>query len=251
MSPDLIFDVGMNAGQDTEFYLAKGFRVVAIDANPDLCQQVATRNRNHILNGRLTILNVGIAKEPADLVFYVNKTSDDWSSFDKSYGQRGGKYEEISVKCRTFSDILAEVGETPYYLKIDIEGHDQVCLDALPGASDLPKFVSVEAGVADFTGQMSSLGYGRFKIISQAWHQWLPHARPAREGQFVDQQMTGHHSGPFGDETYGPWLTEGAFAEEWDNIQEKRYDGSLHQKLGCSKEIYDASWWDFHAALGV
>ncbi len=35
MNPDLIFDVGMNNGDDTDFDLAKGFRVVAIEANPD------------------------------------------------------------------------------------------------------------------------------------------------------------------------------------------------------------------------
>ena len=31
---DLIFDVGLHRGEDTEFYLKKGFRVVAFEANP-------------------------------------------------------------------------------------------------------------------------------------------------------------------------------------------------------------------------
>ena len=29
---DLIFDIGMHIGQDTEVYLKKGFRVVAVEA---------------------------------------------------------------------------------------------------------------------------------------------------------------------------------------------------------------------------
>ena len=33
---DLIIDVGMHDGTDTAFYLAKGFNVVAIEANPGL-----------------------------------------------------------------------------------------------------------------------------------------------------------------------------------------------------------------------
>ena len=33
---DLIYDVGMHKGEDTEFYLRKGFRVIAIEADPDL-----------------------------------------------------------------------------------------------------------------------------------------------------------------------------------------------------------------------
>jgi len=31
-----IFDVGLHKGEDTEYYLTRGFRVVAIEANPDL-----------------------------------------------------------------------------------------------------------------------------------------------------------------------------------------------------------------------
>ena len=34
---DLIFDLGMFDGSDTSFYLAKGFRVVALEARADLC----------------------------------------------------------------------------------------------------------------------------------------------------------------------------------------------------------------------
>ena len=33
---NLIFDIGMHIGQDTEFYLKKGFCVVAVEANPKL-----------------------------------------------------------------------------------------------------------------------------------------------------------------------------------------------------------------------
>jgi hypothetical protein len=33
---DLIFDLGMHNAADTKFYLDKGFRVVALEANPAL-----------------------------------------------------------------------------------------------------------------------------------------------------------------------------------------------------------------------
>ena len=33
---DLIYDLGVNRGEDCAFYLAKGFRVVGIEANPSL-----------------------------------------------------------------------------------------------------------------------------------------------------------------------------------------------------------------------
>jgi FkbM family methyltransferase len=250
MSPDLIFDVGMNEGQDSSFYLAKGFRVVAIDANPHLCGKVSIDRFEEISSGRLRVLNVGIAAEALELDFYVNHTSDDWSSFDPLYGQRGGHFETIKVRCRTLLEIIEECGEIPYYLKIDIEGHDQACLDALPKLEARPKFVSTEAGVVNFAEQLAPLGYGRFKIISQVWNPFLPHCKPAREGRFVDQPFTGRHSGPFGDETYGPWLTNAEFNEEHSRILNKTFSGSLHERLECPQEIFNNSWWDFHAALG-
>lgn len=35
---DLIFDVVLHVGEDAGFYLRKGFRVIALEANPDLCK---------------------------------------------------------------------------------------------------------------------------------------------------------------------------------------------------------------------
>jgi len=42
-TPDLIFDVGMNNGDDAGFYLECGFKVVAVEANEAFCGQVAAR----------------------------------------------------------------------------------------------------------------------------------------------------------------------------------------------------------------
>ena len=32
---DLIYDVGMHHGQDTDYYLKRGYRVIGFEANPD------------------------------------------------------------------------------------------------------------------------------------------------------------------------------------------------------------------------
>ncbi len=46
---DLIFDLGMHTALDTKFYLDKGFRVVAVEANPRMVEsareQVRKRDR--------------------------------------------------------------------------------------------------------------------------------------------------------------------------------------------------------------
>ena len=78
MIQNLIFDVGMNTGEDTEFYLKKGFRVVAIKANPLLVKAARKKFFFTVLLGRLTMLNVGVGPEKGDFPFYINETHKEW-----------------------------------------------------------------------------------------------------------------------------------------------------------------------------
>src|ERR1700743_1766791 len=90
--PNLIFDLGMNDGADTLFYLKKGFNVVAVEANPALVDRASERLSRFISAGTLRVLNCGIsdiASNPLD--FYVNHTRSEWSSFIKDVGARGNK----------------------------------------------------------------------------------------------------------------------------------------------------------------
>ena len=50
---DLIIDIGTNNGDDTAYYLEKGFNVVAVEANPSLCATLASRFAAEIRDGRL------------------------------------------------------------------------------------------------------------------------------------------------------------------------------------------------------
>jgi len=54
---DLIFDVGMHNGEDTEFYLSRGFRVVGVEANPDLVRGLEKKFAAEIADGRVTIVD--------------------------------------------------------------------------------------------------------------------------------------------------------------------------------------------------
>ena len=71
---EIIYDFGMNEGSDTDYYLAKGFKVVAVEANSMLCSQAERRFAQQIADGRLVLLNVALAradvKEP--VVFYLH-----------------------------------------------------------------------------------------------------------------------------------------------------------------------------------
>jgi len=46
--PKLIYDVGMHNGDDTAYYLWRGFRVVAIEPNPELVATAANRRSGSV-----------------------------------------------------------------------------------------------------------------------------------------------------------------------------------------------------------
>ena len=57
---DLIYDIGMHKGEDAEFYLLKGFRVVAIEADPDLVESCKDRLEKFITTEQLEIIEGAI-----------------------------------------------------------------------------------------------------------------------------------------------------------------------------------------------
>jgi FkbM family methyltransferase len=194
MERNLIYDVGIHRGFDSTHYLALGYRVIAIDADPRMIRHCSERFASEIESGMLTLLNVGIAEQPGVLPFYSSE-HDDWNSFDPSIaGRNGTPFEVLNVECVPFSQILCAYG-VPYYLKIDIEGCDLYCIKAL-SATDLPTYVSCEMSTTDALSHLRALGYSRFKLIDQRTHFTLS-------------------SGPFGEQTAGPWRTIDDVYYEW------------------------------------
>ena len=72
MIEDLIYDVGMHRGKDTEFFLGKGFRVVAIEANLGFVEMVRHRLSGDVDSGRLTILGVAISDRAGLADFWID-----------------------------------------------------------------------------------------------------------------------------------------------------------------------------------
>ena len=70
---DLIYDVGLHHGDDTAYYLHKGYRVVAVDADPMMVEGCNRRFADEIRCGKLMILNLGIASTRGNLRFWVHK----------------------------------------------------------------------------------------------------------------------------------------------------------------------------------
>jgi len=232
-----IYDLGFHIGQDTLFYLKKGFRVVAIEANPVLFQKGLAKYGSEIENGQLTLLNIGIGREAGEFDFYINHTHSEWSSFIEEIGAREGTYSSVKVPCKKLEEVVEEYGE-PYYLKIDIEGHDFIALQSVKRIKNYPKYISVENGQKPLLDEMVALGYDSFKFINQAEveKQILPH--PALEGHYVEHSFEFGASGTFGEETPGEWLSYEAVLEKitayWGRPDR---DANIH------------GWFDLHGRL--
>ena len=273
MIPDLIYDVGLHNGTDTAYYLHKGFRVVAIDANPVLVAAAQERFRQEITNGRLTVLNIGIAEQEGTLSFWVNEANDLQSSFNEERAKRYGPCHEIPVRCVPFSSVLAEHG-VPYFMKVDIEGYDCFCVSSL-NPNDLPKHISVEAdGDCDVVGELKKLGYTKFKLVNQhTFTDSMPITQdelgrrflrklsvkiplikralsvPAIAARLARTDFDGFReqsayrfgpgsSGPFGEDTFGTWRSAGEVSTRLREIQ---------RKLAASEIPSGSYWCDVHA----
>lgn len=251
---NVVFDVGMNNGDDSAYYLSRGYRVVAIEANPALVKRARARFRKDVASGRIVIEWVGIIDRPGQVPFWINDERDVFSSFDlERAGRNGMPCHAVDVECVTFDTLLKKHG-VPHYLKIDAEGAEQHCLECLH-PTDLPEYVSVEAEKLEYLLSLWKLGYRQFKIVDQMRHnsrfpsfsnENVLSRTLARTCWYVDRiknrfgkvPFARGCSGPFGDQTSGNWESVEQVAYNW-----------LHRYFNYGKRgtLNRFSWYDFHA----
>ena len=247
MNSNLIFDVGMNTGDDTHYYLKLGYKVIAVEANPLLTSQATKTFSEFIKKGQLVIINNGIAKEHGVFDFWINNSNSEWSSFDYTLATKNNTpVSKIEIETITLSDLFIKYG-TPYYLKIDIEGYDEFCLEQIDSANR-PLYVSCEANTANLLDVLKVKGYTKFKMINQA-SGFSPFTRfseglyfPSLLRKIAWRLKTKVSSSKFGD--------SGPFAEStkgsWKTFEQIKKDFNFYYR-GDDKPINKLSWYDFHA----
>jgi FkbM family methyltransferase len=226
-NPPLIYDVGAHKGEDTAFYLRKGFRVVAIEANPEFCEVIKQKFATHFSEGALTVVNIAIADKSGSLNFYIDESISIWGTVNAEFVERNrelgaGKVKTLTVSSARLSDVIAQYG-VPYYCKIDIEGNDVQALKSLD-TEHSPKFISIEAEKSSWENLINEfrlledLGYRKYKIIDQSLVSFQRPPLPALEGDYVDLIFENDTSGLFGDELPGTWLSALEAIETYKNI---------------------------------
>jgi FkbM family methyltransferase len=260
---DLIYDVGAHRGEDSEFYLKLGYRVVAVEANPELANHLRNRFAQQIEQGRYALVEKAVAAEPGTITFFVNKEKSDWGTVDPRWAERnrhlGADSVEIAVEAMPFDAILREHG-VPHYMKIDVEGVDMLCVKALASFENGPDFLSLESEKRSWSGllaefdEMTRLGYTRFKVVDQRKHR--PGQFAAVDGSLVEHRFVYGATGPFGQAASGPWLSRKEaiakyrrvfmlYALVGDEAPLKRFIARIPLLRRALRQV---SWYDTHAA---
>jgi FkbM family methyltransferase len=224
--PCLVFDVGLHHGQDTDFYLKKGFRVVAFEADPSNAAFCRERFADAIASGRLTIIEGAITEDATRLgietvKFFRNEDHSLWGSTNEDWAARnkvlGTTNETIAVAAVDFEKCLEEYG-VPHYLKADIVGSETICLRALLKFENKPDYISIRSeklvfGKLEYEFDLlEQLGYDRFKAVKQDFEK----VRSDLGGELYEWEEGA--SGPFGKETTGSWKSRGDTVRDYKNI---------------------------------
>lgn len=196
---DLIFDLGLHKGYDAEFYLEKGFRVVGLEAVPDLSAQAGGFLAR--FGDKLSIVQKALSDAPGETVdFFTVPGKDDWGSLFQGIAEKG---VETSVRIEVETIDLSTLFDTygvPYYLKCDLEGGDQILLRQLVAETRCPRYVSVEMNDGTEGAQLSEAGYDEGQIVNQWMNPFKSPPNPPLEGSFCERHFTGEMSGLFGRE---------------------------------------------------
>lgn len=208
VADDLIYDVGMHKGEDTAYYLAKGYRVVAFEAHPGLAAQARERFADAIDDGRLEIIEGAITPcGEKTAVLFVHSTASEWGTIDVNWVQRNkellGESTPVTVGRIDLAEVLRRTG-VPLYMKVDIEGADQACFASLAEFSARPRYVSLESSKnslrdveAEFA-MLERLGYDRFAVVQQASIGGKAIETTTRDGSPMRYKFESAASGPFG-----------------------------------------------------
>jgi FkbM family methyltransferase len=270
MIPRLIYDVGMHRGEDTDYYLKRGHRVIGIEANPSLVIELRARFQAELRSGQLQMIDKAINSQPGVARFAINEHHSIWGTLNDDFVNRnaslGAPSTFVEIECVTFDEILREKG-MPYYLKVDIEGCDLLCLQALVEFEERPRYVSVESvatsplrGIRNTLAEirlLRSLGYNRFKYVDQSL---IPNSTRhlSLEGLPITFTFPEESSGPFGDEAPGRWCSFAIASligmkllvvdDFWG------HGGKIERVAGARvaqkiRRGHSSRWYDLHAAI--
>jgi FkbM family methyltransferase len=212
----VIYDVGSNNGDDIPYYLMKGDIVVAIEANPALCEGIRKRFSPEIKAGRLVVENFVVTASGGlgEVDFYLHKFNHVLSQFPKPSEVVLDQFTRCRLPTRSILDIIYLHGN-PYYIKLDIEHYDAQLLRAIFEGGITPPYISSECHSLDvFSVLVERGGYKAFKLVDGASVVRVYKDRSLKlesTQKYVRYSFPYHSAGPFGNDIDGKWMTKDSF----------------------------------------
>jgi len=206
---DLVFDIGANQGYKTDIFLRLGATVVAVD--PDDYNRKALEEsfvRYRLAPKAVTIVRKAVSDRTAQATLWMdapgsakNTLNAEWAEHlrtdDRRFGHTLGFGASATVDTVTVEELISRYG-VPFFVKIDVEGHE---LAVLRGLKRPVRYLSFEVNIPEFVPD------GR-RCLDR-----LHELAPGGEFNYaVDCE---------GDLAYGEWLQHREFRDRFDKIADK------------------------------
>ena len=155
---DLIFDIGANEGYKTGIFLKLGARVISIEPD-ETCQHLLNQQfiKYRLLKKPIVIVPKAVSDKRSVEKMWVNRPgsaintlSQKWADVLTNDHQRFGASLQFG-KCKDvetvpIDELIAEYG-APFFIKIDVEGHE---LSVLRGLRQPVPYLSFEVNLPEF-----------------------------------------------------------------------------------------------------
>lgn len=206
----IIYDLGSNNGDDISYYLLKCDLVVAVEANPSLCEEIRQRFRVEIEKGTLILENFALTnnKNQSSVDFFIHKTDHVKSQLLEPNPEEYSLFEKVKLPSTTVVALVQKHGH-PYYLKSDVEHYDTEVLRALFNNGIFPEFISAEAHSIEIFSLFCALGgYKVFNSVDGASvsMKYRKHSIKLQNGGRTSYSFPNHSAGPFGEDISERWL---------------------------------------------
>ena len=155
---DIIFDVGANEGCKTDVFLRLGARVVAVEPDETNLRILSGKFlKNRIFPRPVKIENKAVSDRVGHVQMFVeapgsalNTLNPKWADTLRHDEVRFGQHFDFAtvktVETTTLESLIAKHG-VPFYIKIDVEGHEVNVLHSLKRPVH---YISFEVNLPDF-----------------------------------------------------------------------------------------------------